>query len=168
MSNVTDSYLLQLLTVYVSLLAIYYNHNFLKSLVYTYKHMNLISSDFVDENSCHIPYMEKFWREWKSKIWQIMSYLPKFSLQIFTYTLKIYLPYLFTVACSPNFSSPIAFTCLYGLPKFSLTKIFLYNYAMVASTDFDEELIKTMSAFLFYHSKFPSANDHIFLHRNYS
>ena len=46
------------------------------------------------------------------RIWQIVSYLPKFSSPIFTDTPKMYLAYKLTVAYSPNFSLPIAFTCV--------------------------------------------------------
>ena len=46
------------------------------------------------------------------RIWWIMSYLLKFSSPIFTDTPKMYLAYAPTVAYSPNFSLPIAFTCM--------------------------------------------------------
>ena len=44
------------------------------------------------------------------RIWQIMSYSPKFSSLIFTDTWKTYMAYALTVAYLPNFSSPIAYT----------------------------------------------------------
>ena len=55
---------------------------------------------------------ENFGGEKISEIWQIMSYFPKFSLPIFTYTVKMYLAYALTLASSPKFSLPIAFTCM--------------------------------------------------------
>ena len=60
-------------------------------------------------------YMGNFGRE---KNWRIMSCSP-----IFTNTPKMYLAYAVTVAYSPNFSSPNAFTCMvrqnFFLPKIS-------------------------------------------------
>ena len=47
----------------------------------------------------------------KYLVGQIMSYSPKLSSPIFTDTPKMYLAYALTVAYSPNFSLPIAFTC---------------------------------------------------------
>ena len=44
--------------------------------------------------------------------WQIVSYSPKISSPIFIDTLKMYLAYALTVARSPKFSSPIAYTCM--------------------------------------------------------
>ena len=58
---------------------------------------------------CLIPYTGNLW--W-GKFWQIVSYSPKFSSPIFTGTLKMYLAYALTVAYLPNFSLPIAFTCM--------------------------------------------------------
>ena len=66
---------------------------------------------------------ENFGRGKGWRIWRIMSHLPKFSLPIFTDTLKRYLAYAITVTYSPIFSSPIPLTCMihqnFPLPKFS-------------------------------------------------
>ena len=50
----------------------------------------------------------KIWRGKNWRIWQIISYSPRFSLPIFTDTPKMYLAYTLTVRYLPKFSSPIA------------------------------------------------------------
>ena len=46
------------------------------------------------------------------KLANLASYSPIFSSPLFTDTPKMYLTYALTVAYSPNFSLPIAFTCM--------------------------------------------------------
>ena len=48
-------------------------------------------------------YTGKFWWGKTWRIWQIMSYLLKFSSSVFTDTPKIYLAYVLTVAFLPKF-----------------------------------------------------------------
>ena len=75
------------------------------------------------------------WEIFKNwRIWQIVSYSPKFSSPIFTDTPKMYLAYTLTVAYLPKFSSPIAFTCAV-CQNFLLPNIVLkmYEEKMLAS-----------------------------------
>ena len=60
-------------------------------------------------------------------IWRIMSYLPKYSSQVFRYTPKMYLAYALSVAYLPNFSLPIAFSCMVQ-QNFLLPNIFHVQY----------------------------------------
>ena len=59
------------------------------------------------------------------RIWWIVSYSPKFSWPIFTDTSKMYLAYALTVAYSPNFSSPIPFTCTVcqNFPSLNISRV---------------------------------------------
>ena len=56
---------------------------------------------------------------------------PKFFSPIFTDTPKMYMAYALTVAYSPNFSSPIAFTCMVhqNFPPSNISRV-LYNSFM--------------------------------------
>ena len=81
--------------------------------------------------------MGKFWRGKSWQIWRIMSYLPNFSLPLFTDTPKMYLVYALTVTYLPNFSSPIALTCMvcqnFLPPKFSCVR-YLYLYLNISKS----------------------------------
>ena len=71
---------------------------------------------------------ENFGGEKISEICQIMSYLPKFSLPIFTYTVKMYLAYALTLASSPKFSLPTAFPCMVrqNFPVYSTIRLQMF------------------------------------------
>ena len=73
----------------------------------------------------HVQYTGKFGA---GQIWWIMSYSPKCSSPIFTDTLA----YALTVAYSPHFSSPLAFTCMvhqnFPLPNIFLCTVVWYMY----------------------------------------
>ena len=83
--------------------------------------------------------MGKCWWGKNWQIWQIVSYLPKFSSPIFTDTP---LAYALTVTYSPNFSSPIAVTSMVH-QNFPCQNFPVYGVTIVNSKYQDSTVIKS-------------------------
>ena len=100
-------------------------------------HNNVLQAIFINNHHhlhtlTDLSYTRKFW-QWKNwQIWRIMCYSLKFSSLIFTDTLKAY---ALAVAYPPNFSSPIACTCMVhqNFPMYSTPQFSMYVCVNVAS-----------------------------------
>ena len=99
-----------------------------------------------------LPYMGKIW--WGKNWWILANrklFVKIFIINIHRYT-KMHLAYALTVVDSPNFSSPIAFTCMvhqnFPPPNISHVQYLLLNVNKVLSASFTSCFINISAAYL--------------------